>query len=85
MGKIDFVLGLLTRDNANHSYAPNTPLTQALNPLSSDTRRSSEERKKTDFFMIKIKRGNMSFDGYDDDDDVVDVDDDEEDSEPSIA
>ena len=42
--------------------------------------------KKLTFFMIKIKRGNMSFDGYDDDDDdVVDVDDDEEDSEPSIA
>ena len=32
-GKIHFVLGLLARDIANHSYAPNTPLTQALNPL----------------------------------------------------
>ena len=32
-GKIHVVLGLLARDMANHSYAPNTPLTQALNPL----------------------------------------------------
>ena len=32
-GKKHFVLGLLVRDIANHSYVPNTPLTQALNPL----------------------------------------------------
>ena len=32
--KIHFVLGLLARDIANHSYAPNKPLTRALNPLS---------------------------------------------------
>ena len=32
-GKKHFVLGLLVRDSANHSYVPNTPLTQALNPL----------------------------------------------------
>ena len=29
-----FVLGLLARDISNHPYVPNTPLTQALNPLS---------------------------------------------------
>ena len=29
-----FVLGHLARDFANHSYTQNTPLTQALNPLS---------------------------------------------------
>ena len=28
-----FVLGLLARDIASHSYAQNTPLTQALNPM----------------------------------------------------
>ena len=28
-----FVLGLLVRDIANHSYAQNTPLTQAWNPM----------------------------------------------------
>ena len=33
-GKIHFVLGLLERDISNHSYAPNKPLTQVLNPLS---------------------------------------------------
>ena len=32
-GKIRFVLGLLARDIASHSYAQSTPLTQALNPL----------------------------------------------------
>ena len=32
-GKKHFVLGLLVRDIANHLYVPNTPLTQALNPL----------------------------------------------------
>ena len=32
-GKIHFVLGLLARDIANHSYASNIPLTQALNPI----------------------------------------------------
>ena len=32
-GKIHFVLGLLARDISNHSYAPNKPLTQVLNPL----------------------------------------------------
>ena len=31
--KIQFVLGLLARDIANHSYAPNTPLSQAFKPL----------------------------------------------------
>ena len=34
-GKLHFVLGLLARDIANHSYAQNIPLTQALKPLSS--------------------------------------------------
>ena len=32
--KIHFFLDLLARDIANHSYAPNTTLTQALNVLS---------------------------------------------------
>ena len=32
-GKFHFVLGLLARDIASHSYAQNTHLTQALNPL----------------------------------------------------
>ena len=32
-GKLHFVLGLLARDIFNHSYAPNKPLTQVLNPL----------------------------------------------------
>ena len=31
-GKIQFVLGLLARDIANQSYAPNTPLNQAFEP-----------------------------------------------------
>ena len=35
-GKIHFVLSLLARDISNHSYVPNTPLTQALKPLRSD-------------------------------------------------
>ena len=33
LGKIIFVLGLLAKDIVNHSYAPNTPLTEALNSL----------------------------------------------------
>ena len=33
-GKVHFVLGLLTRDIVNYSYAQNTSSTQALNPLS---------------------------------------------------
>ena len=32
--RIHLVLGLLAKDIANHSYVPNTPLTQALIPLS---------------------------------------------------
>ena len=32
-GKIYFVLGLQARDIANHSRAPNTPLTHALNRI----------------------------------------------------
>ena len=32
-GKFHFVLGLLARDIASHSYAQNIPLIQALNPL----------------------------------------------------
>ena len=35
-GRIHLVLGLLARDITNHSYAPNTSLTQALNSLSLD-------------------------------------------------
>ena len=35
-GKIHFVLGLLARDTANHSYIQNTPLTLALNPWDND-------------------------------------------------
>ena len=34
-GENIIILALLARDIANHSYAENTPLTQALNPLSS--------------------------------------------------
>ena len=33
---IHLVLGLLAKDIANHSYVPNTPLTQALIPLSNN-------------------------------------------------
>ena len=32
-GKVHFVLGLLARDIANYSFAQDTSLTQALNPL----------------------------------------------------
>ena len=32
-GELHSVLGLLARDIFNHSYAPNNPLTQVLNPL----------------------------------------------------
>ena len=35
-GKIPFVLDFLARDIANHSYAPNTPLTDVLNPLNTE-------------------------------------------------
>ena len=34
--RIHLVLGLLAKDIANHSYVPNTPLTQALIPLSNN-------------------------------------------------
>ena len=34
--RIHLVLGLLARDIANHLYVPNTPLTQALIPLSNN-------------------------------------------------
>ena len=37
-GKIPFVLDFLARDIANHSYAPNTPLTEVLNPLNTEIR-----------------------------------------------
>ena len=33
LGKNSFCSGLLARDISNHSYAPNKPLTQVLNPL----------------------------------------------------
>ena len=35
-GKIPFVLDFLARDIANHSYAPNTPFTDVLNPLNTE-------------------------------------------------
>ena len=44
-GKIHFVLGLLARDFGNHSYSQNTPLTQALNPLSKQSYVKSYKRK----------------------------------------
>ena len=34
--RFHLVLGLLAKDIANHSYVPNTPLTQALIPLSNN-------------------------------------------------
>ena len=37
-GKISFVLDFLARDIASHSYAPNTPLTDVLNPLNTEIR-----------------------------------------------
>ena len=36
IGKIHLFLGILARDIANQSYAPNTLSTQALNPLGYD-------------------------------------------------
>ena len=37
-GKIPFVLDFVSRDIANHSHAPNTPLTDVSNPLNNEIR-----------------------------------------------
>ena len=50
-GKVNFVLGLLARDIANYSYAQNTSLTQALNPLRPNSLKNIS--KKT--FKKKLK------------------------------
>ena len=50
LGKIDLVLGLLGRDVASHSYAQNTPLTQALN---------CKKLWGSDAFILKFSTGKV--------------------------
>ena len=57
LGKIHFILGLLARNIANHSYASNTPLTQALKmylPRISHDLFVLKKGKAFKFFRFKI-------------------------------